>query len=67
MGVAVWLSSHGVRNWIGVGRTARLVDLAVSIPFGLVVFYAACRVLRVSELELATKAVTGPLLRRLKN
>ena len=59
MGAAVWLSSHGMEGWLGVGRFARLFDLAVSIPLGLVVFYGACRLLRVSELDLATRALAG--------
>ena len=63
MGGAVWLSSHGVQEWLGLRRLARLVDLAISIPAGLVVFYAVCRLLRVSELDLATRALAGPLLR----
>jgi putative peptidoglycan lipid II flippase len=64
MGGAVWMSSHGVQQWLGIGRLARLTDLAISIPFGLVVFYGSCRLLRVSELELATRSLAGPLMRR---
>jgi hypothetical protein len=64
MGAAVFLSSHGIESWLGVNRLGRLVDLAVSIPLGLLVFYAACRVLHVSELELAARALTNPLARR---
>ena len=64
MGCAVWASSHGVQSWLGVTRWGRLVDLAISIPVGIVVFYIASRLLRVSELDLATRALTGPLLRR---
>jgi putative peptidoglycan lipid II flippase len=67
MGAVVWMSSHGIQHWLGVRRLARLVDLAVSIPLGLVIFYAACRIVRVSELELATRALGGPILRRLRN
>ena len=66
MGGAVWVSSHALRHALGVSRWERLLDLAVSIPFGLVVFYLACRLLRVSELDLASRALTGPLLRRLR-
>jgi len=65
MGGAVWLSSRGIQNWLGVARLGRVVDLAISIPVGIVVFYGACRVLRVSELDLAARALTGPVLRRL--
>jgi putative peptidoglycan lipid II flippase len=64
MGAAVLLASHGIEGWLGVGRAARLIDLAVSIPVGLLVFYAACRILRVSELELAARALAYPLARR---
>ena len=64
MGAAVFLASHGIEGWLGAGRPARLIDLAVSIPLGLAIFYAACRVLRVSELELATRALVNPLSRR---
>jgi putative peptidoglycan lipid II flippase len=66
MGAAVWSSSHLIQRWLGVARLDRLVDLAVSIPFGLLVFYAACRVLRVVELDLATRALAGPVSRRVQ-
>ena len=66
MGGVVWMSSRVVQHWLGIGRLGRLVDLAASIPIGLVVFYLACRLLRVSELDLATRALAGPLLRRLR-
>ncbi|MEP6533800.1 MAG: murein biosynthesis integral membrane protein MurJ [Bryobacteraceae bacterium] len=65
MGVTVWASSTAMRNWLGVSAKARLADLTVSIPIGLVMLYAACRLLRVSELELAMKSLAGPLQRRL--
>ena len=43
-----------------------LLAVTVSIPLGLGVLYAACRLLRVSELELATRSIVGPLRRRLR-
>jgi putative peptidoglycan lipid II flippase len=64
MGAVVLLSSHWIEGWLGVGRLGRLTDLGVSIPLGLLVFYGGCRVFRVSELELATRALTNPLARR---
>ncbi|HXA65005.1 MAG TPA: murein biosynthesis integral membrane protein MurJ [Bryobacteraceae bacterium] len=67
MGGAVWFSSHGFQQWLGVSKLGRLVDLAISIPFGLIVFYGACRILRVAELDLATRALAGPILRRLQH
>ncbi|HTB18134.1 MAG TPA: murein biosynthesis integral membrane protein MurJ [Bryobacteraceae bacterium] len=57
MGAAVLLSSRAIEGVLGAGRLGRLVDLAASIPLGLLVFYAACRILRVTELELATRAL----------
>jgi hypothetical protein len=66
MGAAVLLSSHGIEGWLGAGRLARLIDLAISIPLGLLIFYAACRILRVSELELAGRALADPLTRRFR-
>ena len=64
MGAVVLLSSHWIEGWLGVGRLGRVTDLGLSIPLGLLVFYGACRVFRVSELELATRALTNPLARR---
>src|SRR5579862_9408486 len=66
MGGAVWLSSHAVQHWMGQGRLARLADLVVSIPIGLLIFYGSCRAVRVPELELATRSLVGPILRRLQ-
>ncbi|MBV9768474.1 MAG: murein biosynthesis integral membrane protein MurJ [Bryobacterales bacterium] len=64
MGAAVLLSNHSIEGWLGANRLSRLVDLALSIPLGLGVFYTACRVLGVSELELAARALANPLARR---
>jgi putative peptidoglycan lipid II flippase len=61
---AVFGSNHLFESWLGVDRLARLADLAISIPLGLLVFYSACRLLRVSELELAARALIDPLSRR---
>ena len=66
MGVAILASNHFVEVELGVDRLARLTDLAISIPLGLVVFYGACSILRVSELELAVRALVNPLARRVR-
>lgn len=63
MGAAVYLSTQGMQNWLGTGKAARLADLAVSIPLGAVIFYAACRFFAVAELEMADRALAGPLRR----
>jgi putative peptidoglycan lipid II flippase len=51
MGVACRLSSGAIHAAAGAGRGARLADVAISIPLGVAVFYAAARALRVEELE----------------
>jgi putative peptidoglycan lipid II flippase len=60
------LSSHGMERWLGVSQLARLADLAVSIPLGLAVFYGTCRALGVSELDMAIRAFSAPIRRRLR-
>ena len=65
MGVSVWLSSREMEIWLGTGQLARLADLAVSLPLGLGVFYAMCRALGVDEIEIAIRAFTSPIRRRL--
>jgi len=60
------LSSHEMERWLGVSQMARLADLAVSIPLGLLVFYATCRALGVHEIDMAIRAFTNPVTRRLK-
>ena len=66
MGGVVWLSSHGMEKWLGVSQLARLADLAVSLPLGLATFYAMCRVLGVTDLDMAIRAFTGPIRRRMR-
>ena len=42
------------------------VNYAVSIPLGLLVFYGACRALGLPEIDLAIRAFTAPVQRRLQ-
>jgi putative peptidoglycan lipid II flippase len=65
MAAAVWTSSSAIEQWLGVTKTARLLDLAISIPLGLAVLYGACRLLGVPEFDFAVRAVAGPLQRRI--
>jgi putative peptidoglycan lipid II flippase len=65
MGGAVLLTTRGMEKWLGVSQMARLADLAVSIPVGLGVFYVSCRLLGVTELDLAVRAFLNPIRRRL--
>ena len=65
MGAACFGSSHLVQSWLGLGRLARLADLAISLPLGVAVFYLSARALGVAELEMAGAAIARPLARRL--
>ena len=65
MGAACMISSHLVQHWLGVARLARVIDLAVSVPLGLIFFFAAAKLFHLSELESARRALVGPLARRL--
>jgi putative peptidoglycan lipid II flippase len=57
MSVAVALSSRALEAWLGLSRLARLADLAVSIPLGILVYWAVCRATRVPEFEAARRAL----------
>lgn len=65
MSLAVWLASSTIALRLGTGFLARLTGLAVSIPVGLAVLYWAARSLRIEELDMAARALGGPLSRRL--
>jgi len=49
-------SSVGIHAALGAGKPAQLADVAVSIPLGMAVFYAAARALAVPELEAVRNA-----------
>jgi putative peptidoglycan lipid II flippase len=51
MAAACYASSRAIHALAGAGKSAQLLDLAVSIPLGAAIFYAAARALRVSEVE----------------
>jgi putative peptidoglycan lipid II flippase len=65
MGGACALSSRFMAHVAGLSRMARAADLAVSIPLGLAVFYASCKVVQLPELEAARRALVAPIARRL--
>jgi putative peptidoglycan lipid II flippase len=59
MGAMCALSSFAVRSGFGESAWARLLDLSVSVPLGLLVLYRCCRALGVQELDLAQQATLG--------
>jgi hypothetical protein len=52
--------------WLGASQMARLADLAVSLPVGLAVYYAACRALGLAEIDGVIRAFARPIQRRLQ-
>jgi putative peptidoglycan lipid II flippase len=66
MGAACYGSSHGLHAALGDKVRVHLLDVAVSIPLALVVFYASARWLKIAELDEARQALLGPLARRFK-
>jgi len=65
MAAVVALSSRFMEAHAGISQLGRLADLAVSIPLGLAVFYGICRALGVSDIDMAVRAFTAPIRRRL--
>jgi hypothetical protein len=45
---------------------ARVIDLAVSVPLGLIVFFAMAKWFRLPEMESAGRALLAPLARRMR-
>ncbi|MBL8220418.1 MAG: hypothetical protein JNL62_14390 [Bryobacterales bacterium] len=66
MGIVVAGNNALVSQMLGVTRTAYLADLAMTIPLGLLVFYAVARMLDIPELEPAVRGLANPLMRRLR-
>ncbi len=63
MAGAVYGSNALVVARLGDGRLANVADLLISMPLGVAVFYAGCRLLRVRELELAARAMPASIKR----
>jgi putative peptidoglycan lipid II flippase len=61
MGAAVWGADALIAGHIGTGRIGDVSNLLISMPLGAIVFYLACRLLRVSELELASRGVSSSI------
>ncbi len=51
MAASVFFSHHAIATRLGTSTLPRLIDLAVSVPVGAGVLIAACKLLRVAELE----------------
>ena len=64
MAAAVWALSAGFHAAIHRASVARALDIFFGVPVGAAIVYLLCRAMRVEELEMATRALGGPLLRR---
>jgi putative peptidoglycan lipid II flippase len=64
MGAVVWITSRFIESQVGVTRGAHILNLIVSIPAGVAVYYSICRFLKVDELDLAIRSIAGGLARR---
>ncbi len=62
------LAVLAVHQLVQMGAPSRawlhLADVAITIPIGAAVAWWSCRWMKVEELEMATRALAGPLLRR---
>lgn len=64
MALTVWVLSRGFHALFQRVGVARLFDIGVAIPVGAAVVFVLCRMLRVEELAMATRALGGPILHR---
>jgi putative peptidoglycan lipid II flippase len=64
MAAAVWGLSAGFHAVIPRAGVARALDILFGVPAGAAIVYLLCRALKVEELEMATRALSGPMLRR---
>lgn len=65
MAAAVWATSLSLRTSLGVEQWARLTDVAVSVPVGLAVYYAAAKIVGLHEIDMVMRSFVGPVRRRL--
>jgi putative peptidoglycan lipid II flippase len=64
MGLAVWGLNTGLHAAIGPTTIARLFDIGIGVPAGAAIVFALCRLMRVEELAMATRALGEPILHR---
>jgi putative peptidoglycan lipid II flippase len=64
MGAVVWSTSRYIEGHIGLTRSAHILNLIVSIPAGVAVYYFLCKTFKVDELDLAVRSIAGGLARR---
>jgi putative peptidoglycan lipid II flippase len=66
MAVVAWLVSEFCASLPLAGMALKLVRVSAAITVAAIVFYVACRMLRIEELDEAIEAIAGRFLRGLK-
>jgi len=64
MAAVIWGLSSAFHTLAPRAGVARGLDILFGVPAGVAIVYVLCRAMRVEELEMATRALAGPLLRR---
>jgi putative peptidoglycan lipid II flippase len=64
MALTIWTLSRGFHSLFQREGVARLCDIGIGVPAGAAIVYALCRLMRVEELAMATRALGEPILRR---
>ncbi|HKG22906.1 MAG TPA: lipid II flippase MurJ, partial [Blastocatellia bacterium] len=59
MAVVCWLTSSGLERAAGDGHAARMINVPASIGAGAASFYLTASLLKVEELNTATRAITA--------
>jgi putative peptidoglycan lipid II flippase len=67
MSAVCFISSHSLAHWLGNHQRTYLLDVLISIPLGLGVFYFTAQSLRIAELDAARRALAGPVGRMLRS
>lgn len=66
MGLIVAACCGPLQARLGTGRLACVLQLAAGVPLGGASYYLLCRLLRVNELQSASRALAAPLARLLR-
>ncbi|HVF91112.1 MAG TPA: hypothetical protein VNH22_13675, partial [Blastocatellia bacterium] len=63
MAAVCWLTSSGVERAAGDGHAARMINVLASVGVGAGIFYLTASLLKVEELNTATRAITARVKR----
>jgi len=66
MASVVWMVAEGVTALPLHGHALHFIQVVASVASAAIVFYLACRILQVKELDDAINAIAGRFIRRLR-